>query len=110
MRGLRALDGAPQRPVALGVVTALTAMDERQAARVCLYDDAQAVASAALKLLPIDPLEPVRWLLTVALMIDEVTREAVTITEPAALPASAAPLIEEWSLTHYLSKRRMFRA
>ncbi|MGH3277996.1 MAG: urease accessory protein UreF [Trebonia sp.] len=110
VRGLRALDAAPQRPVALGVATALTGMDERHAARACLYDDAQTVASAALKLLPIDPLEPVGWLLTAASMIDAVTEEAVKITEPAALPAVTAPLIEQWSLTHYLNKRRIFRA
>lgn len=110
VRGLRALDGEPQRPVALGVATALTGMDERGAARACLYDDAQTVASAALKLLPIDPLDPVGWVLASASVIETVVEEAVTITEPAALPAVTAPLIEAWSLAHQLNRRRIFRA
>ena len=110
VRGLRALDGEPQRPVALGVATALTGMDERGAARACLYDDAQTVAAAALKLLPVDPLDPVGWLLASAPAVEAVIEEAVTVTVPAALPAVTAPQIEAWSLAHQHTRRRIFRA
>jgi urease accessory protein len=107
---LAALVEPPQRPLALGVATALGGMDETQAARACLYDDAQSVASAALKLLPVDPLDPVGWLLAAASTIDEMTAEAVAVTELADLPSTTGPLIEQWSLAHHLTQRRIFRA
>lgn len=107
---LVALPGAPQRPVALGVATALSGMVEAQAARACLYDDAQAVASAALKLLPVDPLDPVGWLLDASSTIEQVTVEAAAVTDLADLPATTGPLIEQWSLAHHLTQRRIFRA
>jgi urease accessory protein len=107
---LSALQDAPQRPVALGVATALSGMDETQAARACLYDDAQSVASAALKLLPVDPLDPVGWLLAAAPLIDQITTEAAAVTDLACLPSTTGPLIEQWSLAHHLTQRRIFRA
>jgi urease accessory protein len=107
---LLAMAGAPQRPVALGVATALGGMDELQAARACLYDDAQSVASAALKLLPVDPVEPVRWLLAAAPTLDEVAADSTAVSVPADIPALSAPLIEQWSLLHHLTPRRIFRA
>ena len=107
---LLAMAGAPQRPVALGVATALGGMDELQAARACLYDDAQSVASAALKLLPVDPLDPVGWLLAAAPTLDEVAAESTAVSVPADIPAPSAPLVEQWSLVHHLTPRRIFRA
>jgi urease accessory protein len=107
---LLAMAGSPQRPVALGVATALGGLDEVQAARTCLYDDAQSVASAALKLLPIDPLDPVGWLLATAPTLEEVAAESTAVSVPADIPAISAPLIEQWSLVHHLTPRRIFRA
>lgn len=109
-RDLHLIEGGPQRPVALGVVCALSAMSETEAARLCLYDDAQAVCSAALKLLPVDPLDPVAWLLDETDVIEQLVEEAVDVVDAAALPATAAPLIEQWSLSHELSSRRLFNA
>lgn len=107
---LQAITEAPQRPVALGVATALAGTDELQAARTCLYDDAQSVASAALKLLPVDPVDPVAWLLAASSTLEEVAAEATTVTSAAELPATTAPLVEQWSLSHHLTQRRIFRA
>lgn len=109
-RELHDLDGEPQRPVALGVACALSSMSEAEAARVCFYDDAQTVCSAALKLMPVDPLEPVGWLLAKASMIEQLVDEAVRVSGATALPAPTAPLIEQWSLIHDLSHRRIFSA
>ncbi|WP_254922753.1 urease accessory protein UreF [Rhodococcus sp. OK302] len=107
---LMALPGHPMRPLALGVFTAVAGMDDTAAARSCLYDDAQTVASAALKLLPVDPAEPVEWLLQVAPTIERIARAAVEVHCAADIPATTGPLVEQWSLEHNARSRRIFRA
>ncbi|MFF3494449.1 urease accessory protein UreF [Streptomyces sp. NPDC002795] len=109
VRALRTLP-RPPRPVALGVVCALAGLDDSQSARVCLYEDAQTVASAAPKLLPVDPVEPVRWVLEVAEVIERAVARAVAVTGPEDIPATAAPLMELWSLEHAGRERRIFHA
>ncbi|MFC0674705.1 urease accessory protein UreF [Brachybacterium hainanense] len=101
---------APPRPVALGILAALGGLDDAQTARTSLYDDAQTVASAATKLVPIDPVEPVRWLLTCGATLEEMVERAVAVTGPDDLPASAAPQAEQWSLDHAARERRIFHA
>lgn len=107
---LSELGPRPPRPLALGVVAAVTGMSDEQIARGCLYDDAQTVASAALKLLPVDPADTARWVLDAAPVIEETVVRAVQPTSPADLPALAAPLIEQWSLDHEQRTRRLFVA
>ncbi|MBJ7476014.1 urease accessory protein UreF [Rhodococcus sp. (in: high G+C Gram-positive bacteria)] len=107
---LMALPGHPMRPLALGVFTAISGMDDLQAARSCLYDDAQTVASAALKLLPVDPAEPVEWLLRAASTIETVAKAAVAVEGVTDIPATTGPLVEQWSLEHHARSRRIFRA
>ncbi|ERB50509.1 urease accessory protein [Rhodococcus sp. P27] len=107
---LMALPGHPLRPLALGVFTAISGMDDLQAARSCLYDDAQTVASAALKLLPVDPAEPVEWLLRAAPTIETVAAAAVAVEGVTDIPATTGPLVEQWSLEHHARSRRIFRA
>lgn len=104
------LGAAPPRPVALGVVAAVTGMSDEQVARTCLYDDVQTVTAAALKLLPVDPADAASWVLDVAPEIDEAVAHAGKPTEPAHLPACAAPLIEQWALEHEQRTRRLFVA
>lgn len=107
---LMALPGHPMRPLALGVFTAISGMDDLQAARSCLYDDAQTVASAALKLLPVDPAEPVEWLLRATPTIETVAAAAVAVEGVTDIPATTGPLVEQWSLEHHARSRRIFRA
>ncbi|MER2224504.1 MAG: urease accessory UreF family protein [Rhodococcus sp. (in: high G+C Gram-positive bacteria)] len=107
---LMALPGHPMRPLALGVFTAISGMDDLQAARSCLYDDAQTVASAALKLLPVDPAEPVEWLFRAASTIETVAKAAVAVEGVTDMPATTGPLVEQWSLEHHARSRRIFRA
>lgn len=110
VRLLRELDGPPMRPVVLGIVAAITGMDDAQAARSCLYDDVQTVTSAALKLLPVDPVEPVEWLLAATDDIEAVVTAAVGVTGITEMPAATGPLVEQWSLEHHARSRRIFRA
>ncbi|MBZ2197856.1 urease accessory protein UreF [Occultella gossypii] len=110
VRALGGLGLAPLRPVVLGVVAAAVGMDEVQVARASLYDDAQTVAAAALKLLPVDPTEATRWLLRAEPTMTDIITRAIRVTCPDDLPAVTAPLIEQWSLEHHGRTRRIFVA
>lgn len=107
---LAALDPAPMRPVALGVIAAATGMDEAQTARASLYDDAQTVAAAALKLLPVDPTDATGWLFEVSESLEAVVVRATDVDTVDRMPALSAPQIEQWALEHDTRTRRIFVA
>lgn len=107
---LSADDMLPTRPIALGVVASSLGMDDAQVARASLYDDAQTIAAAALKLLPVDPVDATGWLVEAASTLEEVVTLAVAATEPSCLPGATAPLIEQQSLEHDRRSRRIFVA
>uniref|UniRef100_UPI000A889C01 urease accessory UreF family protein n=1 Tax=Nocardioides jensenii TaxID=1843 RepID=UPI000A889C01 len=93
---------------ALGVVGAALGMNAAATARASLYDDAQTVAAASLKLLPVDPADATGWLLASAATIEAVVERALATTGPDDLPALTAPMVELWSLDHHHSTRRIF--
>ena len=100
----------PLRPVVTGALGAVLGVAETQLARTVVYDDLQAVASAALKLLPGDPLDSVAWVAETASLVEEAVVEAVATSKPADLPARSAPLLEQWALEHARTERRLFLA
>jgi|SRR5699024_9748868 len=100
----------PQRPVVLGVLGAAMGLDDPQLARACLYEDAQTVTSAALKLLPVDPVEATRWVVDAGDTIEESVLEATRTDSCRELPALTAPNIEQWTLRHASESRRIFVA
>ncbi|QIX27183.1 urease accessory protein [Nocardioides sp. JQ2195] len=104
---LHGLGRPPLRPIALGVVGAALGMSAAAVARASLYDDAQTVAAASLKLLPVDPADATSWLLGAASTIEAIVERAVA-TGPDELPALTAPMVELWSLDHHHSTRRIF--
>jgi urease accessory protein len=57
----RAASSTTPRTVALGVVAAAWDVGDEELARIALYDDAATVASAALKLLALDPARASAW-------------------------------------------------
>lgn len=101
---------APCRPVAFGVVAAVAGLDDLRTARTALYDDLQTAACAAPKIIPIDPVEPVRWVLDLTDVVERVVALAVAVTGFGDLPALTAPLVEQWSLEHSHRQRRIFYA
>ncbi|WP_328825201.1 urease accessory protein UreF [Tomitella gaofuii] len=107
---LDALGRTPQRPVVLGVAAAVLGASEEQAARASLYDDAQTVASASLKLAPVDPVDAAGWVLGAEPLIEEMVATALAVTDPADMPATAAPQADQWSLDHQRETRRLFVA
>lgn len=107
---LDAIGPGPQRPVALGVVAAVMGLDASRVARASLYEDAQTVAAAALKLLPVDPVETARWVWESTSVVQESVEIATAVACPAELPAVTAPLAEQWALQHENRTRRIFVA
>jgi len=108
-QALRAV-GRPTRAVAVGVAGALAGLSAEQVARLIGYDDAQTVAAAALKLDPLDPLVATGWLLQVTGDIERMVTAVSPLTTISAIPAVAAPLIEQWAQVHSVTSQRLFRA
>lgn len=100
----------PLRPVALGALGAVMKVSEEELARGVVYDELQTITSAALKLLPGDPLDTVAWILDAEPHAAAAVAEALAVRAPAELPARTPPLTEQWALEHAQRERRLFLA
>ncbi|WP_405387572.1 urease accessory protein [Streptomyces sp. NBC_01102] len=100
----------PLRPVALGALGAVLDVTEEELAYAVVYDELQTITSAALKLLPGDPLDSVAWILATGPDAEAAVTSALAVRNPAGLPARTAPLTEQWALEHERSERRLFLA
>lgn len=103
-------EGLAWRPLVLGALAADLGLDDRRTALALAYDEVASVTSAALKLLPLDPLAAVDWSIgaadDLAAAVDVATRIA-TINDVAAC---AAPQLETWQQRHATHDRRLFHA
>ena len=99
---------APYRAVATGAVTSALGADERTAAAVVLYDEAQTIASAALKLVPADPVVAAGWVEATFDRVAPMLADAVDVTCAEDLPARGAPAMELWIDRHSHERRRLF--
>lgn len=100
--------GAP-RPVVVGACSAVAGLSAAQTARLVAYDDVQTVASAALKLLPLDPLDVTGWLIAAAPAIERLGAQVAALTDAHTIPAPAALETELWAQHHRYRSRRLFR-
>lgn len=98
----------PSRAVVLGCVAAAAGLSAAQTARLCGYEDVQTVASAALKLLPMDPVDATRWVLELHPAIEALVDRIADVRETADIPASGAPLIEQEAERHARARSRLF--
>jgi urease accessory protein len=96
--------------MALAAAATAVGLPPAQLARVVGYDDLQTVASAALKLLPLDPAETTGWVHDALPLVAEVSDAVAHLTDPADIPATAAPQSELWAEAHGRSTRRLFSA
>ncbi|MFH9265146.1 urease accessory protein UreF [Streptomyces sp. NPDC017546] len=100
----------PLRPVALGALGAALGVGEEALASGVVYDELQTIASAALKLLPGDPLDSVAWIVAAEPDAARAVTAALAVRTPAELPARTPPLTEQWALEHDRRERRLFLA
>ncbi|MEV0783691.1 urease accessory UreF family protein [Streptomyces sp. NPDC050423] len=107
---LAALRPRALRPVALGALGAVLNVSEEELAHAVVYDELQTVASAALKLLPGDPLDSVAWILAAEPDAAAAVAAALAVRTPDGLPARTAALTEQWALEHARRERRLFLA
>ncbi|CUR56762.1 Urease accessory protein UreF [metagenome] len=107
-----AFDGepAPPRPLVLGVLGAVTGLTARQVAQLVGYDDVQTIASAALKLIPLDPVVAARWVLELHADIEVLADEVERLTVPTQIPARGAPVLDGDAERHAVAARRLFHA
>lgn len=98
------------RAVAVAGAAAILGLTPAQLARLVCYEDVQTVASAALKLAPLDPADTAAWTVNMRHEVAEVIARVAWLTEPDDIPAVAAPLIEQWAQAHAASSRRLFSA
>ncbi|MCM1011256.1 MULTISPECIES: urease accessory UreF family protein [unclassified Brevibacterium] len=98
------------RPVVLGSIAAAAGIPAADLVRLVAYDDAQTVAAAMLKLEPMDPLAATGWVLEACTAFEPCVADLATLTDPAAIPAAGAPLIEDWAEAQSALPRRLFRA
>ncbi|MFF2410980.1 urease accessory protein UreF [Streptomyces sp. NPDC058092] len=91
---LSAIRPRPLRPIAPAALGAVMKVSEEELAHGVVYDALQTIASAALKLLPGDPLDTVAWILAAEPHAAAAVAEALAVRTPADLPARTPPLTE----------------
>lgn len=101
---------SPARPLVLGAVAARTGVTPHELARVVAYDDVQTVMGAGLKISPGDPARAAGHTWSLLAEVDRLADDVAGLTGPGAIPAAAAPQIEEWAQAHSHTTRRLFRA
>ncbi|MFE7405640.1 urease accessory protein UreF [Isoptericola sp. NPDC057559] len=102
--------GTVPRAVVLGAIAAAAGLPPEDVVRLTVYDDAQTAASALLKLEPLDPLAPARWVLDACAAAEEHVLRVAACATPESVPASGAPLTEGWAEAHARQTQRLFRA
>jgi urease accessory protein len=100
----------PPRAVVIGVIGAVTGLSARQVALLVCHDEAQTIAAAALKLLPMDPVDAARWVLDAQADITELAAHVETCAHPHEIPALNAPMLDVHAETHARTTRRLFHA
>ena len=105
----RATSSSTPRTVALGVVAAAWGVEDEELARLALYDDAATVASAALKLLALDPAQASGWVAGLGAWIDGAAAAVAADARPLAdLPGPAAVGLEIAASIHADRRERLF--
>jgi urease accessory protein len=107
---LRGWPRPPSRAVVLGAFAAAAGTAPDELVRAVIYDDAACGAAALLKLEPGDPVRATAWVLAVCTAAEPQVAALAAITDPADVPAAAAPQAEGWAQAHARLNRRLFRA
>jgi urease accessory protein len=100
----------PPRALVIGVIGAVTGLSARQVALLVGHDEAQTIASAALKLLPMDPVHAARWVLDAQGHVTEIAERIEAYAHPDEIPALNAPMLDVHAEAHARTTRRLFHA
>ncbi|MFI5623239.1 urease accessory UreF family protein [Nocardioides sp. NPDC051685] len=100
----------PCRPLVLAAAAATGGLAPASLARLVAYDDLQTVAAAALKLLPLDPLDATSWVHDLLPEAERLAAEVAPLTTPDDIPAASAPQLDLWAQAHARTTRRLFSA
>ena len=98
----------PHHPVALGAALAEAGADQRVAAQAAALSAITAPASAAVRLLGLDPLAVQAMLARLGPLVDSCADETVTAGAAADLPALSAPALELLADVHHTAEVRLF--
>jgi urease accessory protein len=107
---LPSVGATPSRAVVLAAAGHACALSPRSLARLVGYDDVQTVASAALKLMPLDPATTTSWVYEALPLVDRLAEQVCHLQDPEQIPAAGAPAIEAWAEAHAVAERRLFSA
>jgi urease accessory protein len=104
------LGRSPHQPVVLGVVCDAFGLAPRDAALAALHESAVGPATAAVRLLSLDPFASHAVLARLVARLDELATEAAEHAgaDPAELPALGAPLLDIAAEHHARSEVRLF--
>ncbi|MBL6277895.1 urease accessory protein UreF [Micromonospora fiedleri] len=107
---LPATPGGPHQPLALGLVGAAAGLGPAQVATVAVHATVTGSASAAVRLLGLDPYQVQALLMRLADACDATATRAARAAElpPRRLPAAAAPLADIHAEAHATWEVRLF--
>jgi urease accessory protein len=107
---LDALDDGLHQPIVLGAAAAVSGLVPRDAAAAALHEAVTGPATAAVRLLSLDPLRTHATLARLGPLLDELTAEAArhADTAPEDLPAANAPLLDIAAEYHATRAVRLF--
>ncbi|MFF3493783.1 urease accessory protein UreF [Streptomyces sp. NPDC002795] len=105
-----ALPKGPHQPVALGAVASVAGLEPAAAARAAAHDAVVGPATAAVRLLGLDPFLVYALLARLGGQLDEVAADAAAQTHvpPGELPAWGAPLLDVSTERHATWEVRLF--
>jgi urease accessory protein len=104
-------EGGPHHPIVLGAATAAAGGTPEQAAAIAAYGSVTGPASAAVRLLGLDPLAVHRTLASLAPEVDAVAaRASARPGDWAALPAASAPGLDLLAEHHLRTEMRLFES
>ncbi|MFA1542589.1 urease accessory protein UreF [Actinomadura monticuli] len=103
---------APHHPLVLGAAVAVAGGSPAEAASIGAYGAVTGPASAAVRLLGLDPLAVHRVLAELASQVDAVAAEAAASAggDPEALPAASAPALDVLAELHLQADLRLFES
>ncbi|WP_035845019.1 urease accessory protein UreF [Kitasatospora azatica] len=100
--------GGAHHPVVLGITARAAGLTDRQAAGVAAYESVNGPATAAVRLLGLDPYQVVALLARLAPQVDAVAAEAVCALDAGRVPSASAPLLDVYAERHHSWKVKLF--